>query len=211
MITRGESVSKHLAKLAAEYPERFFHVVRMLGAALDAELLPSGCRALAPWPAGEDAARTRAAAFRGASFVLVGAARLGAEGLRSVVAMHAKTALLKAGSTREAAEERTRCERADWSDAEVSRPTAEELAMLGEHVLAERAGRRFVLRVGVIERDGVAWPSVSFALQVRREFVGWKTTRSFFIPWRSVDTVRAAIDTAIQAAYAANDRKATSR
>lgn len=206
MITRAASVSKHLAALAKN-PVLFVRTIRVLESILDTKLMNACWLPAETWPRDENGVRERMRPMREAAYMVIGAARCGPDALRSLVVMYAKDArAIIEPPLAPQANERTRREVADWSDAP-SEPVPS--VALGEHVLAQRNGRRFVLRTAVIERDGVAWPSVSFAVQVHREFAGWHSTRSFFIPWRAVEMVRAAIDTAITAANAANARKAT--
>ncbi|MFO0563854.1 MAG: hypothetical protein U0269_37865 [Polyangiales bacterium] len=201
---RSKPLEQTLRTLA-KHPARFALAVRAAGYSLGAELHPLHWhRDTRPAAMTAREVETRSLALSdGASIVRHGAG-LGLDELRAVIARFERTACAAHRAALVVVAAGGRLPRASKTSAQwpaneqcIARiepdPNGHENG--GVVVLAERNGRRFVLLCSVgYDRLGKVRPTVRVALQVHREFEGWKSTRVLFFPWGSFPVIRAALD-----------------
>lgn len=215
---RLEAALRYLAK----DPPRFARAVRAAAFGLGAELHPlRWFLDVRPETMDQREVEVRALAMSDGAILITEGARLGLDELRALIARFERDACTahraklvvvaaKGGKARRNPRNPTP---AQWPAGErcLAVPQNEAPAPLDDvTVLAEKAGKRFVLVCSVItDRAGVAHPSVSFKLQRHREYLGWVSVgRTMFFPWDSHAIVRAALDHAAAKALAANEARA---
>jgi len=201
-----------LLRTLAKDPARFARAVRAASFAIGAELHPLRWHRAEGAPLNERTVNeAHRGLFDGAELVRDGA-RLGVEELRAVIAVHEaqacrahRASLVVASATKR--KPKSLASASTWPAgdpcaAQPANETNEGDALRAVVVLAERAGRRLVLLCGVIpDRDGWPRPSVRVCFQRHRDGRGWASVgRELFLPWASLATVRAAIESTEAAA-----------